>query len=54
MLYEVITLHGCHIGRNALVGMNAVVMDGAVIGADAIVAANAFVKAGFDCPPQMP
>ncbi len=46
-------LHGCHIGRNALVGMNAVVMDGAVIGADAIVAANAFVKAGFDCPPQM-
>lgn len=39
-------LHGCRIGRNALVGMNAVIMDNAVIGADSIVAACAFVKAG--------
>ncbi|MBV1787335.1 phenylacetic acid degradation protein PaaY [Marinobacterium sp. D7] len=45
-------LHGCRVGRNALVGMNAVVMDGAVVGAEAIVAANAFVKAGFECPPR--
>ncbi|MFC6668709.1 phenylacetic acid degradation protein PaaY [Marinobacterium aestuariivivens] len=45
-------LHGCRIGRNALVGMNAVVMDGAQIGAESIVAANAFVKAGFECPPR--
>ena len=44
-------LHGCKIGRNALIGMSAVIMDGAVIGEDAIVAALAFVKAGFTVPP---
>ena len=43
-------LHGCQIGRNALVGMNAVVMDGARIGENAFVAASAFVKAGFEVP----
>jgi len=45
-------LHGCRIGRNALVGMNAVVMDGAVIGEESIVAACAFVKATFTCEPR--
>lgn len=45
-------LHGCTVGRNALVGMNAVVMDGAVIGADSFVAALAFVKTGFEVPPR--
>ena len=45
-------LHGCRIGRNALVGMNAVVMDGAQIGAESIVAACAFVKAAFTCEPR--
>jgi len=45
-------IHGCTIGRNALVGMNATVMDDAVVGAEAIVAANAFVKAGFEVPPR--
>ncbi len=43
-------LHGCRIGRNALIGMSAVVMDGAKVGADAIVAALSFVKAGFEVP----
>ncbi|MGS2722798.1 phenylacetic acid degradation protein PaaY [Porticoccus sp. GXU_MW_L64] len=45
-------LHGCRIGRNALVGMNAVVMDGADIGEESIVAAGAFVKAAFKCAPR--
>ena len=45
-----VVLHGCRIGRNALVGMNAVVMDDAVIGAESIVGAMAFVPAGFTCP----
>jgi phenylacetic acid degradation protein len=40
-------LHGCRIGRNALVGMNAVIMDNAVLGESSIVAACAFVKAGL-------
>jgi phenylacetic acid degradation protein len=43
-------LHGCVIGRDALIGMNSVVMDGAVIGESAFVAAMCFVKAGFDVP----
>lgn len=45
-------LHGCRIGRNAMVGMNAVVMDEAVIGENSIVAACAFVKAGAIIPPN--
>lgn len=44
-------LHGCRVGRDALVGMNAVVMDDAVIGERAIVAAMAFVKAKDEIPP---
>lgn len=32
-------LHGCRIGRNAMVGMNAVLMDEAVVGADSIFTA---------------
>jgi phenylacetic acid degradation protein len=44
-------LHGCRIGRNALVGMNSTVMDGAVVGENAFVAAMAFVKAGAAIPP---
>lgn len=43
-------LHGCRIGRNAMIGMNAVVMDEAVIGENAIVAALTFIKAGADIP----
>jgi phenylacetic acid degradation protein len=44
-------LHGCRIGRNAMIGMNSVVMDGAVIGESSIVAAMAFVRANQIIPP---
>ncbi len=43
-------LHGCRVGRNAMVGMNSVVMDGASIGEEAIVAAMSFVRANFEVP----
>lgn len=43
-------LHGCRIGRNALVGMNSVVMDNAIIGESAFVAASSFVRAGMEVP----
>ncbi len=46
-------LHGCRVGRNALVGMNAVIMDNAVIGEASIVAASAFIKAGMEIPPRV-
>lgn len=45
-------LHGCHIGRNALVGMNSVVMDGAKVGDSAMVAAMSFVKANMNIAPR--
>ncbi|MBK4734612.1 phenylacetic acid degradation protein PaaY [Noviherbaspirillum pedocola] len=45
-------LHGCHVGRNAMVGMNAVVMDGVVIGEHSLVAAMSFVRAGMQVPPK--
>jgi len=45
-------LHGCRIGRNAMIGMNAVVMDEAEVGENSIVSALAFVKAGFKVPPN--
>ena len=45
-------LHGCRIGRNAMVGMNAVVMDDVVIGDSSIVGATAFVSANFVCAPR--
>ena len=43
-------LHGCRVGRNALIGMNAVIMDNAIIGAASIIAASAFVKASEHIP----
>jgi phenylacetic acid degradation protein len=45
-------LHGCRIGRNAMIGMNSVVMDGVEIGESAFVAAMSFVKAGTKIPPR--
>jgi phenylacetic acid degradation protein len=45
-------LHGCRVGRNAMVGMNAVIMDGAEIGESSIVAALAFVKSDQKIPPR--
>jgi len=46
-------LHGCTVGRNALVGMNSVVMDEVEIGESTIVAASAFVRAGLKVPPRV-
>lgn len=45
-------LHGCVIGKNALVGMNSVIMDGAVVGESSIVAAMSFVKAKMEVAPR--
>ncbi|HVL73811.1 MAG TPA: gamma carbonic anhydrase family protein [Beijerinckiaceae bacterium] len=43
-------LHGCTIGRNALIGMGATVLNGARIGANCLVGANALVTEGKEFP----
>lgn len=45
-------LHGCTVGRQALVGMNSVLMDEVVIGEESIVGAMSFARHGFSCPPR--
>ena len=45
-----VTLHGCSIGDNCLIGINATIMDGAVIGANSIVAGHAIVSEGSVFP----
>lgn len=45
-------LHGCRVGRNALIGMNSVIMDNADVGDDCIVGAMSFVKAGTVMAPR--
>lgn len=46
-------LHGCTIGKNALIGMNSVVMDRAVIGENSFVAAMSFVRTGMSVGANM-
>jgi len=43
-------LHGCTVGRNALIGMNAVLMDDVIVGENSIVGALAFVKERTEIP----
>ncbi len=46
-------LHGCEIGRGALVGIAAVIMDNVFVGEEALVAAMSFVKEGMQVPPRV-
>ncbi len=45
-------LHGCHIGRNAMVGIQSVIMDNARIGEECMVAALSYVQPGFQSEPR--
>ncbi len=45
-------VHGCTIGRGALIGMGSRVLDGAVIGESALVGAGALVPEGMNVPPR--
>jgi len=45
-------LHGCVVGRDALVGMKAVILDDAHVGAQSIVGACALVSAGMQIAPR--
>lgn len=41
-----VILHGCHIGKNSLIGMGSIVMDNAKIGKNSIVGAGSLVTEG--------
>ncbi len=45
-----VTLHGCTVGDNSLIGIGAVVLNGAKIGANSIVGAGALVTEGKSYP----
>ena len=45
-----VTLHGCTIGDNVLVGIGATIMDDCVVGDNCIVAGHAFLKEGTVVP----
>jgi carbonic anhydrase/acetyltransferase-like protein (isoleucine patch superfamily) len=48
-----VTVHGCRIGRGAMIGISATVLNGARIGEEAIVGAGAVVAPGSVIPPRM-
>lgn len=45
-----VTLHGCHVERNCLIGINSVILDGARIGRNSLVAANSLVTPNTQIP----
>lgn len=47
---HMVTLHGCTIGENSLIGMGATVMNGVKIGKNSIVGAGALVPEGKEIP----
>ncbi|MGH7894265.1 MAG: gamma carbonic anhydrase family protein [Candidatus Binatia bacterium] len=47
-----VTLHGCTVEDECLVGIAATIMDGAVVGSGSIVAGGAFVTEGTIVPPR--
>ncbi|MFZ4071747.1 MAG: gamma carbonic anhydrase family protein [Caulobacterales bacterium] len=47
-----VTLHGCTIGDDCLIGIGATIMDACVIGEGSIIAGGAFLKEGTIIPPH--
>lgn len=47
-----VTVHGCTIEDDCLIGINATIMDGCVVGRGSIVAGHAFLKEGTIVPPH--
>lgn len=49
---HLVMLHGCHIGRESLIGMGSIVMDGVHIGEQSLVGAGSLVTEGSRFPPR--
>ena len=48
-----VTLHGCHVERQCLIGMGAIIMDHARIGEQSIIGAGTLVSPGTVIPPRV-
>jgi carbonic anhydrase/acetyltransferase-like protein (isoleucine patch superfamily) len=46
-----VTLHGCYVESNCLIGIGAIILDGARIGKNSLVAAGSLVTPGTQVPP---
>jgi carbonic anhydrase/acetyltransferase-like protein (isoleucine patch superfamily) len=49
---HMVMLHGCTIGRGALIGIGAVVLNGARIGDECLIGAGALIPEGKEIPPR--
>jgi carbonic anhydrase/acetyltransferase-like protein (isoleucine patch superfamily) len=49
---HMVMLHGCRIGRGALIGIGAIVLNGAKIGEDCLIGAGALIGEGKEIPPR--
>lgn len=49
---HLVTLHGCTIGRETLVGMGCTIMDNAQIGEQCLIGAGSLVTEGMKIPPR--
>ncbi len=47
-----VTLHGCTLGNNVLIGMGATVLNGAVIGDNCLIGAGALITEGKEIPAE--
>lgn len=45
-----VSVHGCTIKENSLLGIGSIVLDGATVGRDCLVAAGCVVREGFEVP----
>jgi carbonic anhydrase/acetyltransferase-like protein (isoleucine patch superfamily) len=45
-----VTLHGCHVESNCLIGIGSIILDGARVGKNSLVAAGALVTPGVQIP----
>jgi len=47
-----VTLHGCYVERQSLIGIGAILLDGARVGAQSLVAAGSLLTPGTQIPPR--
>lgn len=49
---HMVMLHGCTIGRGALIGIGAIILNGAKIGEQSLIGAGALIPEGKEIPPR--